>query len=484
MSSKRAKASSIAVRLVSVFTVAAVLLTAAGLGVFYWLVVRHAFAEDNAALLDKVSALSADVVQFGTTQSIESEITAVHHGEQRAYWVRLLDRDGRILAEAPGMGRLLPQNIFPPPSADARPLDYHTPSQLFSLISIINQANGQQYVLQVAQDRSTDEKFNREVGLLFLVMLVLSVVASVYIARLASKRGLQPITEMTAAVQRIGPTRLGERVAPLGWPRELQPLAGAFDQMLGRLEDSFTRLSQFSADLAHELRTPIANILGEAQVALSRDRSGQEYREVIESTVTECERLSRMADSLLFLARAESAREQIQLSEFDAGEAAEQIASFYRTIAEDRGITIACRGHGNIVADKVLFTRAVNNLVDNAMRFTPDGGTIRISISPNTDTITIAVIDTGCGIASKHLPRLFDRFYTADPSRSSAGAGLGLALVKSIAELHGGSAAVQSEIDRGTTVTLKFPVSASILSNNADSAAHPIPEGLTRSCHD
>jgi two-component system heavy metal sensor histidine kinase CusS len=154
----------------------------------------------------------------------------------------------------------------------------------------------------------------------------------------------------------------------------------------------------------------------------------------------------------------DAARESIERKKFDGGAAVEKIAAFYRTLAEDRDVAIHCSGEGEIYADPVLFERAMSNLVDNALRFTPDGGEIKISIRIRDAHSEIAVSDNGCGIAPEHLPRVFDRFYRADPSRSSGGAGLGLALLKSIVELHGGSARIQSEVSRGTTVTLAFPV--------------------------
>src|SRR5438046_6059497 len=156
---------------------------------------------------------------------------------------------------------------------------------------------------------------------------------------------------MAQSLRRIGPTHLKERVAPADWPRELQPLAIAFDDMLKRLDDSFTRLSQFSADLAHELRTPVANMMGEAQVALTRERTATEYRETIESTIGECERLSRIVDNLLFVARVDAAREPIARKRFDARAAVEKIAAFYQTIAQARHVTITCTGEGHIYAD-------------------------------------------------------------------------------------------------------------------------------------
>jgi len=461
MFSKRTEPAAIASQLVFLFTLAAALLLSCGLGVFYWLVVRHAFEEDNAVLADKISALSADL-KAGEPKALDEELKSVRTGEHAVYWVRVVDSAGRIVTETPGMDRLLPPSIFPrtPTSTSAarNPKNYRIGGRLFSLVTTSEEANGQPYTIQVAQDRSTDDQFTKEFGALLAVVLAFGILASTAIAIAVTKRGLRPLAEMTHSFERVGPAHLSERVPPARWPRELRPLAVAFDEMLDRLEDSFTRLSQFSADLAHELRTPIANILGEAQVSLTRDRSPGEYREVIESTVAECERLSGIVDSLLFLARAEAADRQIEPTLFDGRAAVEKIAAYYQTIAEDRHVAITCTGEGEIYADPVLFGRAVSNLVDNALRFTPDGGTIRISIAVRAAYAEVSVGDTGCGIATEHLPRVFDRFYRADSSRSAHGAGLGLALVKSIMNLHGGSATLKSEIDRGTTVTLRFPL--------------------------
>jgi two-component system heavy metal sensor histidine kinase CusS len=293
---------------------------------------------------------------------------------------------------------------------------------------------------------------------LFIAVLFGGVVASALIAIVVTRRGLRPLRKMTESLGRIGPDQLKERIGSTGWPRELQPLAIAFDEMLKRLDDSFTRLSQFSADLAHELRTPIANMLGEAQVALTRERSAAEYRETLESTVAECERLSRIVDNLLFVARVDAAREPIARKRFDARAAVEKIAEFYQTAADDRHVTITCSGNGQICADPDLFERAVGNLVDNALRFTAEHGSIRVAVSKHNSDFQVTVNDNGSGIAAEHLPRVFDRFYRAESSRGSDGAGLGLALVKSIMELHGGSATIESNHGRCTTVKLTFPL--------------------------
>ena len=454
------KQRSIAFQLILLFTLAAGLLLACGLGIFYSIVVRHAFAEDNAVLADKMFAVSAALRENGPS-ALAAELTARHAGEHTTYWIRMLDPQGRTYAQTPEMDRLLPPEIFPPPQKSAATIDglkdYRTESKLFTLVALNEEFGSQPYTLQLAQDRSSDEQVERDFALLFIVVLLGGVVASALIAIIVTRRGLRPLREMTESLGRIGPDHLKERIGSTGWPHELQPLAIAFDQMLKRLDDSFTRLSQFSADLAHELRTPIANMLGEAQVTLTRDRTAPDYRETIESTVAECERLSRIVDNLLFVARVDAAREPIARKWFDARAAVEKIAAFYQMVADDHNVTIE---DVQIKDDRIeadLFERAVGNLLDNALRFTAKHGSIRVAVSKHNSDFEVTVSDNGCGIAAEHLPRVFDRFYRAESSRSSDGAGLGLALVKSIVDLHGGSAVIESNVGRGTTIKMIFP---------------------------
>ena len=460
MSSKPAEPRSISSQLVLLFTPATALLLCCALGVLYWIIVRHAYAEDRTVLMDKVMAVRADLKSAGGAHLLNQELRAVQGGERAAYWVRVLDVTGRAVAETPGMSEFLPAPLFSSGGAaagKAEPRDYRSGGRLFSLVSFPAAANVQVYAIQVAQDRTVDEQFERQFGWLVAAVLICGIFAAAMIARTVAKQGLRPLETMTRSLMRMGPTRLHERVPPAEWPRELQPVAIAFDDMLDRLEGSFTRLSQFSADLAHELRTPLANIRGEAEVALNQVRSPNEYEAVLESSVAECARLSGIIDNLLFLARAEAAESEVHPAVFDGRAAIEKIASYNEAIAEERRLSIRCAGEGAVQADPILFGRAVSNLVDNAVRFTPDGGEIAISLQSNSEGTVISVTDTGCGIPEEHLPRIFDRFYRVDPSRSSEGTGLGLALVKSIVDLHGGSVAVRSQTNRGTSVTLRFP---------------------------
>ena len=307
MSSSRAEPRSISTQLVLLFTLSAALLLSCSLGILYWVVVRHAFEEDNIVLADKVDALE-NALQQGGLDALSPEIHETH-GSEYAFLVRVLDSSGATIKQTPGMETLLPANVFPPSASReiAAPIEYQKAGHVFALTTRGPVANGQPFTLQVGQNRSSDRRFEKELRTLLALVLGLGVIASALIAVTVARRGLRPLAEMRRSLERVQPGHLSERIEPARWPRELQPLAVSFDAMLGRLEDSFTRLSQFSADLAHELRTPIGNMIGEAQVALTRERNADEYRSVIESTAAECERLSGIIDNLLFLARADSA---------------------------------------------------------------------------------------------------------------------------------------------------------------------------------
>jgi two-component system heavy metal sensor histidine kinase CusS len=232
--------------------------------------------------------------------------------------------------------------------------------------------------------------------------------------------------------------------------------------MLERLDQSFTRISRFSADIAHELRTPLHNMLGEIDVALSRPRSSEDYREALISSIEECGRLARLVDNLLFLARAEAPRAVLTRDVLDVVAELKTICDFHEATAHEAGIRLTVTTHGQPIGEvnRLLFQRALNNLVTNALAHTPPGGSVTLAAAAGGGDTVVEVIDTGCGIASTHLPHVFDRFYRVDQARQSgegAHVGLGLSLVKSIVELHGGTVDIVSEVGRGTTVSLSFP---------------------------
>jgi len=231
----------------------------------------------------------------------------------------------------------------------------------------------------------------------------------------------------------------------------------ALDAMLARLEESFARLTEFSANLAHELRTPINNLRGEAEVALSRARSEEEYRHIIESSIEEYERLSRMVGDILFLARPDQG---LLLDRIEVRAEIETLAEYYRNVADEQQIAITIQGTGSVSAEPHLFQRAVGNIISNALYYTPSGGHIGVTIEAAQDGwLEIRIKDDGIGIPAPDLPLIFDRFYRSAQARlrHNQGSGLGLAIVRSIMLLHGGSVGISSDPGQGTVVTLRFP---------------------------
>ncbi|MEC4718138.1 heavy metal sensor histidine kinase [Noviherbaspirillum sp. CPCC 100848] len=274
------------------------------------------------------------------------------------------------------------------------------------------------------------------------------------------RRSLRPVKAVAEQAHSITARRLDKRLEARAVPSELQTLVQSFNAVLDRLQESFQRLSQFSADLAHDLRTPLYNLTMQTQVALSKPRGEDEYVALLGSGLEEYERLTRMVESMLFLARADNAQVALNRQPLDGQEELQRIADYFEGIAEDVGVRLAVDGSATVNADPTLFRRAVNNLVSNAIRFTPSGGTVRLFIEQKPTSTLVSVSNPGKGIAAEHQPRLFDRFYRVDEARShsASSTGLGLAIVASIMKLHGGQAMVSSTPNEITTFTLLFPI--------------------------
>ncbi|MEW5864477.1 MAG: heavy metal sensor histidine kinase [Pseudomonadota bacterium] len=301
-------------------------------------------------------------------------------------------------------------------------------------------------------------------GQAMLISLSIGAVVAALGALWIVRAGLAPLAQIAAAAERISGSRLDQRIRIGEAPPELGRLADAFNAMLDRLADSFRRLSDFSSDLAHELRTPINSLLGHAQVALSRPRSAEEYRSAIESIVEDGERLARIVRDLLFLARADNAMEALRKERFDLRAEVDRVAAYFGILADERDIRLATEGQAEVTADRAMIQRAIGNLLSNALRHTPRGGTIQAKIrSGGGGEVFLEVSNPGPGIAAEHLPRIFDRFYLVERARGDpeSGTGLGLAIVKSIAELHGGSVEASSTPGGLTTIRLKLGSSMS-----------------------
>jgi len=229
--------------------------------------------------------------------------------------------------------------------------------------------------------------------------------------------------------------------------------------MLERLQQSFDRVSQFSDDIAHQLRTPLGIIRGQIKVSLRAERSGADYRDTLESSLEEIVTLSDLVHRMLFLARAENQAMALTREDVDLGHELQDVHDLYDPLASEAGIALTVTVPGApLVAsiDRLLILRAIGNLISNAIRHTPSGGTVNLAAAADREGIRITVADSGCGIAPEHLPSMFDRFYRVERSSAGGRSGLGLAIVKAIAELHGGGVGIVSEVGRGTRVTISL----------------------------
>ena len=325
----------------------------------------------------------------------------------------------------------------------------------------ITAGSGKPYTVAVAQDIKHHELFMDTFRSVLGIAIALAALATAGLGWMATRWGLSPLRQVTHMVAGMSAEHLADRLPATGLPTELKPLADAFNAMLARLDDSFRRLSEFSSDIAHELRTPISNLMTQTQVALSSARSTNEYKEVLYSGLEEYERMAQMVGDMLYLAQADNRLLRPGQEQVDLANEIQDLFDYFEAWAEERGVSLARTGSAAVSGDRLMLRRALSNLISNAIRHTPAGQIVRVSLAGQGDQATVSVENPGPAIPAEHLPRLFDRFYRVDPSRQRKGdgAGLGLAIVKSIVDTHAGSITVASD-DQKTCFQITLPASA------------------------
>ena len=325
--------------------------------------------------------------------------------------------------------------------------------------------NGQEVRFYLSLDRTRDAQLLRDfirstmAGLPVLLLIV--ALGAWFITRM----GLAPLHRFHRLAASVGAQSLGHRVSSAGLPAELTELAVEFNSMLARVHGGYQRLQEFSGDLAHEMRTPVATLLGRSQVALSQPRTAIELRDVLEGNIDELERLSRLISDMLFIARTERLETPPTLQCVDLAMACQKVAGYLGLVAEERCISIEVQGVAVVMGDPLLIERAISNLLTNAIRHAFENTPVKIEIASGSGTSTVTVINHGEGIAAEHLVRIFDRFYRVDLARArmNGGNGLGLAIVQSIMASHGGSVSAAHQSDNETAFILSFPAKQSLL---------------------
>jgi len=294
-----------------------------------------------------------------------------------------------------------------------------------------------------------------------LLFLPASLLLAVVTGWLLADVTLRPLNSFIKTVRHISADRLSARVEAPATKDEMRLLADTFNDMLGKLEQAFAMQKQIVQDVSHELRTPLTILKGEIEVALKKVRSRDEYQSTLTSSLEEIDRINRMVENLLFLARFDSRQFVFELKEILLTPFLEVIINDVRVLADQKDIELKSELRADVFvrADRGNLKRAMINVLDNAVKYTPAQGTVVVSLTKQNDRAIIRVSDTGGGIEAARLPFVFDRFYRADTARASAGFGLGLSIAKAIVEAHRGSIEVTSVIGHGSVFTVSLPLS-------------------------
>jgi heavy metal sensor kinase len=327
--------------------------------------------------------------------------------------------------------------------------------------SFLNPFNGQPVVIVVGQ--TTTEI--TDVLHTFVYVIVIAMVAIIILAGIGglflAERALKPVQQITKTAQNIEGSDLSQRIN-VKTDDELGMLASTLNEMIGRLEESFNRQRQFTADASHELRTPLAIMQAEATLALSKERPPDDYRKSLETISQESDYMSSVIGKLLFLARSDAGKEQLNFENVELKGLITGLASNIEALAQDKGIKFAIDAKEELTVngDKVKLRQLFINILENAVRYTPVDGQISVSLVKQESDAVISISDTGIGISPEHLPHIFERFYRVDKARARAdgGVGLGLAIAKIIAESHKGTIGVESELGKGTTFRISIPL--------------------------
>ncbi|NMZ14712.1 heavy metal sensor histidine kinase [Pseudomonas proteolytica] len=434
-------------------------LTVAGVS-FNHLSQHHFKMLDQEALNEKLHSTQRILGELKSTDQfgeLKPELQALL-GAHRNLTAVILGDDGRLLFADPGPVNV-PEEFLT--TTNNNFWEWQNQEQMFRGLTAQAMVTGRDKPLTVILVFDVTEHmfFFETLQRWFWIGLVISALVSVGLGWLVARSGMRPIRQVTMVAASMSAKSLKERIPLASVPKELQQMVSSFNAMLSRLDDAFVRLSNFSADIAHELRTPVSNLMIHTEVVLSRKRDIEDYEDNLYSNLDDLKRMSRMIDDMLFLAKSDNGLIPHEDKPIDLLEVVEKLLEYYRLLADERGINLTVSGGGSVRGDVLMLHRAVSNLLSNALRYTPEGRTINVDIQQRSTSTFVVVENPGETIAPEHLEKLFDRFYRADPARregSTSNAGLGLSITRSIVEAHEGKIWCTSS-NRKTAFHMEFP---------------------------
>ncbi|HZE27636.1 MAG TPA: heavy metal sensor histidine kinase [Terriglobales bacterium] len=442
-------------------------------GVGMWFILRENMQDvADSALASEVE----DVRRFldgqrtdGTLAEIRAAVTEEYSAEAGGDYLQIIDADGHWIYRAAALA----EHPFPALSPKLLRRPVHTSLQFgkepFRFVSQRIDVNGRSYTVQAGistrEEVETLARFRRYL-LMFAPLLLL---ATGGVGYWLSRRALSPVDALTRTARTITGNTLSNRLEQLHTGDELQRLSDTLNEMLARIETAFTRVTEFTADASHELRTPISLIRTEAELALRRSRGEEEYREALRHVLLEAERTTSLIEELLALARADSGRQALNIQPIDLRGTLQEVASGWRAVAGVRGLQFSERileAELRVLGDEAALRRVVNVLLDNAFKYTPSpGGTVTLAAEEKDGSAVISVRDSGVGIAEEDHSRIFERFYRVDKTRSRefGGAGLGLSIAQWIVQQHRGMIQVESTLGAGSIFRVELPLAGAIV---------------------
>ncbi|MGM9428408.1 heavy metal sensor histidine kinase [Hydrogenophaga sp. MI9] len=453
---------SLTARLTALYTVVSACILV-GLGLLVSITVGRHFVElDRDFLRDKTDLVQTIVSESSSPEMLAArldELLKSHHG----LFVVLRKSDQLVYGEDESVFSSLPASV----GTNERSFDwvaghrtlrglkaYLRPSATWSVLP----TDGKPLELQIALDTAHHNHFMQSLRQTLMLYLMGALLVSGLLGWWAARRGLEPLRIMKERAMAVTAQNLGQRMPVETVPVEFADLAQGLNNMLGRLQADFARLQEFSSDLAHELRTPINNLLTQTQVSLAQKRDAEAYRDILASNAEEFQRLARMVSDMLFLAKTENGIELPSPEAISLGQEVLDLFDFYDAVADEKRIRLKVTGDARVMGDRLMVRRAISNLLSNALRHSPTDAEISVAVEERPDETRLCITNSGMTIAPEVLPRLFDRFFREDKSRShpeSDGTGLGLSITQAIMAAHGGSVSVTS-IQGQTTFCLGF----------------------------
>ena len=380
---------------------------------------------------------------------------------------RVLDQKGKIIFSSATLSDLSFPKVFLDHVSYQKPINttlnvYHHGTTPFRLCTYFYREGGElKYVVQIATHlrtmRKSIENFREHLFIAFFLALFFGSIGGWFLSR----QSLKPIDKITEATKRITANNLSERLPLQGTGDDLDRLVRTINQMMERLEESFEKLSRFTGDAAHELRTPLASLKGETEVLLSRKRSSEDYQEALTNNLERLDFLIKLVNDLLILSQADEGKASLKIENLNFSELLKELYEAFNIVVMQKKISFTLSAPEEVLInfDSIKLKQLFSNLIDNAIKYTPNGGNISLLVQPGKGQVTVVLKDTGIGIPSDDLPHIFDRFYRVDTSRSrlSGGVGLGLSICQWIVKAHHGTIDVKSQLHQGTTFTVTLP---------------------------